>query len=376
MKIAHIGPCNLPILFSRGGAIERRMVEMAYVQARRGNEVVVYSAETKVGDSFHDGYRIRALKCICSGLPRRYEYLARAASDLRRNPVDMIHFHSMPEGIWFSRSAVALKILSYDFFRSRSWSHFPLYGLYRWTLQQFDWLFPVSEFCLEESAQFWKLTSDRMRVLHNGVNLEQFRSDSAAGNALRDRFNLGSSPVVMYIGRVCEQKGTDVLIDAYVRLRERMPEVRLVVAGPAELFGNTGSSPLVESIRAVGGLYLGPVDESELAATYNLATVFVIATRRDEMFGMAAIEAQACGKPVVCSRQGGLPEVIPETSGIHFPVGDSVALATTLERVLTNQFLYDLLSKAARENAMRFSWDAVVRELEQVCSEGSPLRKP
>jgi glycosyltransferase involved in cell wall biosynthesis len=348
---------------------------MAKVQARKGNDVVIYSAETTDGDTFYHGYHLHALKCICSGRLRKFEFLGRVASDLRRNAVDIIHFHSMPEGIWFLRDYDALKILSYDFFRSRSWRYFPFYGLYRWTLQQFDWLFPVSEFCLEESAQFWKLTMDHMRVLHNGVNLEQFRPDNTAGNALRDRFGLGSNPVILYIGRVCEQKGTDVLIDAYIRLKQRMPQVRFVVAGPAEQFGNEGSSPMVECIRAVGGLYLGAIEESELAALYNLATVFVMATRRDEMFGMAAIEAQACGKLVVCSRQGGLPEVIPETSGIHFAVGNSKELATTLERVLTDQTLYDLLSKAARENATRFSWDAVVRELEEVCSEESRLRK-
>jgi glycosyltransferase involved in cell wall biosynthesis len=127
----------------------------------------------------------------------------------------------------------------------------------------------------------------------------------------------------------------------------------------------------VERIRSAGGLYLGAVDESELAATYNLATIFVMATRRDEMFGMAAIEAQACGKPVVCSRQGGLPEVIPESSGILIRVGDAEALAAALERVLTDKALYDSMSTAARRNAARFCWDKVVQELNDICFESS-----
>ena len=65
---------------------------------------------------------------------------------------------------------------------------------------------------------------------------------------------------------------------------------------------------------------------------------------------MAAIEAQACGKPVVCSAQGGLPRSFPGDSGICFPVGDSVALAAALERLLTDKALYDSMSKAARPN--------------------------
>jgi glycosyltransferase involved in cell wall biosynthesis len=327
----------------------------------------MYSAEGAFADTDHDGYRLRALKCVRTGLIRRFEFLEKAAADLRRNPADLIHVHSVPETIWFLSGISALKILSYDFFRSRGWRYFPFYDLYRWTLNQYDYLLPVSEFCMEESANFWNLPKDRMRVLHNGVNLDQFKPDSAAGQAQRARLGLGDDPVILYVGRVCEQKGTDILIDAYTMLKARIHNVRLVVAGPAKQFGNTGSSLLVERIQAAGGLYLGAVDEAELAATYNMATVFVMATRRDEMFGMAAIEAQACCKPVVCSRQGGLPEVIPERSGIHFPVGDSKALAVALELVVTNKALYDSLSKAARENAARFSWGAVVQRLNEIC---------
>jgi glycogen(starch) synthase len=367
VRIAHIGPSNHPILFNRGGAIERRIVEMAQVQAKGGHSVVVYSAESACAETSNNGYRLRALKCNRKGTMRRFEFLRKAAADLRRNPVDLIHVHSAPEAIWFLSGASALKILSYDFFRSRGWRYFPMYDIYRWTLNRYDYLLPVSEFCMAESARFWKLTGDRMRVLHNGVNLEQFQPDGVSAQAQRERLGLGNDPVLLYVGRVCEQKGTDILIDAYLGLKARIPNVRLVVAGPAEQFGNAGSSPLVERIQSAGGLYLGAVDESELAATYNLATIFVMATRREEMFGMAAIEAQACGKPVVCSRQGGLPEVIPESSGVHFRVGDAMALAAALERVIRDKGLYDSLSVAARRNAARFCWDKVVQELNDIC---------
>jgi len=371
VRIAHLGPSNHPIEFSRGGAIERRMVEMARVQARGGEDVVVYSAENAFADTSIDGYRLRTMKCAGKGILRRLEFLWQAAADLRNHPVDLIHVHSAPEAMWFLRKDSALKVLSYDFFRSRGWCYFPLYNLYRWTLRQYSHLLPVSEFCREESARFWKLGIDRMRVLHNGVNLEQFRPDVVAAKANRGRLGLGDDPVLLYVGRVCEQKGTDVLIDAYTLLKPRIQNLRLVIAGPAEQFGNTGSSALVERIQASGGLYLGAVEESELAATYNLATVFVMATRRDEMFGMAAIESQACGKPVVCSAQGGLPEVIPESSGIHFQAGDAIALAAALERVLTSKALYESLSTAALLNAARFSWDEVVQELNRICFESS-----
>jgi glycosyltransferase involved in cell wall biosynthesis len=362
MKIAHVGPANLPILFSRGGAIERRIVSMASVQARLGHQVTLFSAEESTRVSFHQGFRLQALACSRTGFLRTLEFLAKAGRVLRTERFDLIHFHSMPEGIWFTRNSRATRILSYDFFRLRRWEHRPLYGLYRRTLCSYDWLLPVSEFCKTTSQEFWRVKGDTIRVLHNGVDLDQFTSNAASGAAMRKRLRLSEAPILLYVGRVCEQKGTDVLLDAYDLLRRRMPHVQLVIAGPAEHFGQGGTTPLVQRIAEVGGSYLGAVEEVDLAAIYNMATVYVMATRRDEMFGMAALEAQACGKPVVCSHQGGLPEVIPLTSGMHFPVGDAPELAAQLTRLLGDPALSQQMAKAAVANAERFSWSTIVAQ--------------
>ncbi|MDQ2833585.1 MAG: glycosyltransferase family 4 protein [Acidobacteriota bacterium] len=362
MKIAHVGPANLPILFPRGGAIERRIVSMASVQAVLGHEVTVFSAEPSTGASLHRGFRLQALACSRRGLLRTLEFLSKVGRIVRREPFDLIHFHSMPEGIWFTRKSGATRILSYDFFRLRRWEHRPLYDLYRRTLQSYDWLLPVSEFCKTTSQEFWRFKGDTMRVLHNGVDLDQFWPNRPAGAAMRKRLGLSQAHVVLYVGRVCEQKGTDVLLDAYDLLRRRMPDVQLVIAGPVEHFGAGGTSPLVRRIAEVGGSYLGAVEEADLGAIYNMATVYVMATRRDEMFGMAALEAQACGKPVVCSNQGGLPEVIPLTSGMHFSVGDAQQLATHLARLLENPVLCQQLAETAVANARRFSWPNIVAQ--------------
>lgn len=368
MRIAHLGPSNQPILFDRGGAVERRIAELARVQALNGHSVTVYSAEEKDGETMHNGYRLRALACAPTGVLRRFEFARRAAADLRRRPADRIHVHNAPEAIWFMAGMPATRILSYDYFRSRGWSRFPFYPLYRMSLNRYRYLLPVSEHCGLESARFWGLTGHRMRVVPNGVNLDQFRPDPAAAAAKRKSLGLGEAPVLLSVGRVCRQKGTDVLVEAYAALKRRIPDLCLVVAGPAERFGNTGSSPLVNEIRAVGGVYLGAVEESELAAIYNLATIFVMPTRADEMFGMAAIEAQACGKPVVCSRQGGLPEVITPASGLLTAAGDPRALAEALERLLADEALYGSLASSARANAERFRWERVAEQLDDLCA--------
>src|SRR5260370_37714934 len=115
-----------------------------------------------------------------------------------------------------------------------------------------------------------------------------------------------------------------------------MPRARLVVAGPPGQFGRTEGIPLTSRIAQVGGLYLGAVDESDLSAVYNMCDAFVMPTREYEMFGMAAAEAQACGKPVVCTRHGGLVAGVSERNGRHFTPGDAPELAAALVELRTD----------------------------------------
>jgi glycosyltransferase involved in cell wall biosynthesis len=362
LRIIHIGPSNLPLRHGRGGAIERRMLELAAAQARRGHDVAVYSAETKDSSFLVDGFELRTISCRRTGGIRRFEFMNKAIRHAWSSPCDVLHFHSMPEGAAFSSDIDATKLLSYDYFIFRKGKKTPFYWCYRHALSKFDCLLPVSEFCRTESLRYWHLEDAPVAVLHNGVNLDQFRPSEEQRASMRSKLGLRNEPVVLYIGRVCFQKGTDILVDAYAHLRTAIPNARLLVAGPADLFGKDGGNLLTKRIQDVGGIYLGAVEENELAAVYNSGDVFVMASRSDEMFGMSAVEAQACGKPVICSEHGGLPEVVSRESGLFFPVGDSRTLAQRLSEVLLSDGLYDRMSRAATENARRFSWDRLARE--------------
>jgi glycosyltransferase involved in cell wall biosynthesis len=342
------------------------MLELAKAQAARGSQVTVYSAEDQTGSAQRDGFELRSLRCRWSGTARRFEFLIKCLRDVRRLRPEVLHFHSVPEASFFAHRIDARTVLSYDhylFFRGK---RTPLYWWFRQGLRRFDYLLPVSEYCLTNSVSYWGLEGARVRVLFNGVNLNQFHPDSAGARQWKQDLGLNDDPVVMYVGRVCRQKGTDVLLDAYVRVKEKMPNVRLVIAGPAERFGHATGSDLTARIAELGGIYLGAVEEDELARAYNLCDVFVMPTRTEEMFGMAAVEAQACGKPAVCSRHGGLVEVVCDKSGHFFPIGDSAALAEELVALLSNVELRQQMSAAARENAQRFDWNVLAADLEPI----------
>jgi glycosyltransferase involved in cell wall biosynthesis len=368
MTIVHIGPPHLPILYSRGGATERRIRELAKRQAQTGSRVIVYSAEETARALQYGGFEIRAMACRRRGIARTAEFLFKSLHDARSVKPDILHFHALPEGASFANlfRLKAKTMLSYDFFEFRRGKKNPFFPWYRTALMRFSSLLPVSRYCHRESASYWSIPQMRMKVIYNGVSVQQFHPDPAAAAFRHSALGLNREFVVLYVGRVCRQKGTDLLLEACARLREDRRNVRLLIAGPLGQFGQELDNGFAKLLHHPGVTYLGPVDENMLASIYNVSDVFVMPTRAYEMFGMAAIEAQACGKPVICSNHGGLPEVITSSSGLLFRAGDSADLAQQLRFLMDDTPMRRRLSEGAEKNAHRFAWETITSELSQV----------
>ena len=222
MHINHISVSTLPVLHRYGGAIERRIIEIAREQARRGHSVCVYS----VGDTDEtreaEGVTYRFVKCRTRLPWKHFEFQYKVVRELRRSHDDVVRFHSQPEGAAVGRGVRGKKILSYDYYAFRGGRKTPLYHLYKHVLRCFDLLLPCSAYCLEESQRFWHLPERKLRVLYNGVNIEQFRPDPAAAAVERNLLGIDRR-VVLYVGRVCEQKGSDVLLQAMASAQPAAP---------------------------------------------------------------------------------------------------------------------------------------------------------
>jgi len=370
MKIVHVCLPSLPVLYPWGGAIQRRIFEISRNQARYGHNVLVYSIGNKRGVKIIDGIEIHYLTCCLSGPFKALEYQIRVVLDMKKkfHDIDVLHFHSIPEGAFLSTKMPARKFLSYDYYNFhgiKKQSFF--YYLYRLLILRFDFLLPCSLYCLEESKEFWKLPSRRMHVVYNGVNLNQFHPDTDLRKKERAILGIEDKKVILYVGRVCYQKGTDILIRAVQRLNHDEERVRLLIAGPISQFGKTYKADTWQKlISDTGGIYLGPVHEKRLPAIYNACDIFVMPTREFEMFGMAAIEAQACGKPVIASDHGGLKEVVPEECGGRFPINSDLELARKINLLLDNDDYYRSASKNAVENAVNYDWDIISKRLDDL----------
>jgi glycosyltransferase involved in cell wall biosynthesis len=363
-----------PPFTTGGGAVARRVAELAREQVRRGHDVMVIAPGEVGGEDQIDGVRVRYVRCRA---PRPWAYIefqarALALATQRRYRPDVLHVHDEPEVGMAARPTGIPTVFSYDnfYFRGGSGSRLapvvrrPLRAYVRRSLRSFGWLLPPTRYCRDESVAYWGLPEDRVDVLENGVNLAQFSPQPEA--AAREREGL-DGPVVLYLGRICRQKGSDTLLTAAERLREHGVRANVLLAGPVGGFDGVARSEETaeweQRIAAAGAHWLGRVPDSRLAGLLTLADVFVMPTRELEMQGMAALEAQACGTPVVASDHGGLSETVPDDCGVRFPPGDASAVADAVAYLLADDQARAAYSAAALEHARSLSWERIVDRL-------------
>jgi glycosyltransferase involved in cell wall biosynthesis len=361
--IVHVGPSHLPLPARLGGAVERRMMELAEAQARGGERVIVYSGGAETGWRKYRGFWIRYLH------GSRIDFATRFVLDVVSHRPDVIHVHNRAEIVWLAKATGLRRILLSCDYPFEPWRRFPRWrtlskAVWRQCLLASDRIAPVSGYCYAVYHAYWNLPDSKLAPIPNGVDCARFHPDAALRTEWRARLGVADAcRVILYVGRLCEQKGTDLLIAAYRMLKR---PAALVVAGPCGQFGQTQLSALVAQIQEAGGIYLPPLDDADMPGIYNACDIFAMPTRELEMFGMAAVEAQACGKPVVASDHGGLQETVPQTAGTRFRTGDAADLAAHLETLLDSPALLATLGAGARENAARYDWPRIVRRCQEV----------
>jgi glycosyltransferase involved in cell wall biosynthesis len=204
-----------------------------------------------------------------------------------------------------------------------------------------------------------------IEVIPNYIDIEAFEAalDRLDRQALRKAWGLRENDVVvLHVGRLHPQKGQDLLIDAFVRARQLVPQLVLLLVGEGRLRegleARIQTSGFGAAVRLKGAV-------SEATPYYKVADLFVFPSRY-EAFGIAMLEAMAAGLPVVASKTGGIPELASEEAALFVPVGDVDRLATAIASLAVDPARRTCLGAAASMRAKAFDVRLQLPRLEKL----------
>lgn len=220
----------------------------------------------------------------------------------------------------------------------------------------------------------------RVRVIPPGVDTSHFypipmeEARESIGVPLDER-------MLLFVGRIEPLKGLDTLMRAIALLREQgvqcqAPHYLAVVGGDPSASGENLSAEMqrLQNLQKELGLdelvvFLGKRGQDTLPYYYSAADVLIMPSFY-ESFGMVALEAMACGTPVVASQVGGLAFLVQDgLTGFAVPDGDPLALSQKLTRLLTEPGLRNTLGQQAAQYARQYAWESIVERIMNVYRE-------
>jgi len=223
----------------------------------------------------------------------------------------------------------------------------------------------ISESSRRDIVKHLGIPESRVRVTYLAAGLRYSpRRDPVDDAALRRNYLDLPQEYVLYLGGFDARKNIETLLQVYTWAQDTIGhDFPLVVAGQLPEHGGLFRDPRViaKSLEVEDVVRcIGPMAEEDKPALYRGATAFLYPTRY-EGFGLPALEALACGVPVVGSNASSVPEIVGE-AGMLVDPDDARSMAGALIAVVTDAELHEKLSRAAVEQARKFSWEKCARE--------------
>jgi glycosyltransferase involved in cell wall biosynthesis len=380
MKIALVIPRFKP---SIGGG-EEHVYHLASRLIKDNYEVVVYTSNLlRVFPSYQflkkrevnlDGIPVKRYQTI--GIIKQYPIHPQLPIDLIKEKPDVIHAHGFG---WFTSDCSALVayckriplvLTTHGFFPVAVQVNPLLSSLYVSFSKIFMLRMAKRVVCVSQAdaSIYSKLTSpDKIRVIPNGIDVERW-CESPRPGGFRNKYGI-EGPIIACVGRIVWGKGFQYLIQALPKIFKKISDVTLVVAGE--------DSGYLASLRNMAYklgvheqvIFTGRLSNKELKELYVDTDVIAIPSVY-EPFGIVALEAMICHKPVVAFKVGGLSEVIDNgVNGILIPKDDITQLAEALILILTDRQLAQSLAEKGASKARQYSWNNIVNKIESLYIE-------
>lgn len=392
------------------GGLGRHVGALTRALATAGHEVHVVTrsvTDSGVPDvEIRDGVHVHRAGDVPSRMPFGEGFVAtvlRANLDLQTTadrlmttvgPFDVVHAHD-----WLVGHAAAGLRLAWDVpvvatvhaterGRHQGWLPGPINKL----IHQYEWwltwearrIVTCSAFMRAQVSDSFAPPPTDLDVVPNGVDVRDFSLPAEEVAAFRRGIAPDGTHVVLFAGRLEYEKGVQTVLDALRTLESLVGPTMFLVAGVGtysdELHRRVDELGLDDRVRFTGFLH-----DHELRLHYAAADV-AVAPSIYEPFGLVAIEAMACGTPVVVGDTGGLREIVAGGHGLRFTPQDAEQLAGELARVLTDTDLAArLVARGRRRIASRYLWSRVAEATVEVYERairqereltGNPQRPP
>jgi glycosyltransferase involved in cell wall biosynthesis len=298
-------------------------------------------------------------------------YARRAEVIARQEEFDVIHAHdwlSFPAGIRakeLTGKPLVVHVHATEFDRTGgNGVHGHVYEIERRGMEIADKVISVSEFTKRVIVDKYRIPSEKVEVVHNGIETDSGRLSSANERTSLHALKDSGMNIVLFVGRITLQKGLEYLLYAAKRVIEHRPNTLFVIAGSGDMIEQMMRLTADLSISK-NVLYAGFLRGEELDYAYAAADLFVMPSV-SEPFGLTALEAIKNGTPVILSKQSGVSEVVNHALRVDF--WDSEAMADKIISVLSHQSLRTELRINAQRELSRVSWSSAANKCRAIYS--------
>lgn len=294
-----------------------------------------------------------------------YKYSINARAVVKRTNFDIIHAHDWlsfgagMEARHISKKPLVLHVHATEMDRTGfNGAHPYIYHIEREGMKRADRVIAVSGYTREVIHKHYGISREKIDVVHNGINMDEFRTRYEDVQRVRDIFG----KIVLFVGRLTLQKGADYFLRAANLVLKHYPDVTFIIAGSGD-----AEKQLMEDAARFGisnkVLFTGFLRGHELNKIYQAADAFVMPSV-SEPYGIAALEAVANGTPLIVSKQSGVSEVLNHALKVDF--WDTEEMANKILAILHHNSLYQTLHHNGLKEVERHTWQNSARKVAQV----------
>lgn len=225
-----------------------------------------------------------------------------------------------------------------------------------------DLILTVSKAHKNEINANYDIPLEKIVPVYNGVDTEVF-NPGIKGERIREKYNIGDSPLVLYVGGLGTRKGTGYLLGSAKMICKEVPDAKFLFVGSSGFAGDYFSRSSESLGLSSNVIFAGSVRFRELPEYYAACDIFAFPTLHD-CFGKVLVEAMACARPTVGSNVCGVPEIIDHgNTGYLVRPKDSGDLAEKILELLKDPGLASKMGMKGRERVENmFTWDIAARE--------------